>query len=261
MPVAALLACALAQAGTAGLEEASPALAEAFAHEVDKRLQLPAQDAADYAGLLREALRQFVPPDAEPQFAVLVDRSPQVQAVMLYWGSTADGWELVGASPASTGLPGRYEHFATPLGVFRHSPANPDFRAEGTRNEFGIRGYGRKGSRVYDFGWVPAAKGWGNRAMSVMRLQMHATDPDILEPRLGSAQSKGCVRIPASLNEFLDRHGVLDADYDELLSAGRRPWVLRADRQATGWAGRWLVIVDTWRLERPTWSPAPASGR
>ena len=68
-------------------------------------------------------------------------------------------------------------------------------------------GRGRKGTRVYDFGWVPAAKGWGNGAMSVMRLQMHATDPDQLERRLGTAQSKGCIRIPASLNEFISGRG------------------------------------------------------
>ena len=56
----------------------------------------------------------------------------------------------------------------------------------------------------------PLRKGGANGAMSVMRLQMHATDPDHLEQRLGTAQSKGCIRIPASLNEFIDRHGVLD---------------------------------------------------
>lgn len=46
-----------------------------------------------------------------------------------------------------------------------------------------------------------------------MRLQMHATDPDLLERRLGSAQSKGCIRIPASLNRLIDCYGVLDAEY------------------------------------------------
>ena len=46
-----------------------------------------------------------------------------------------------------------------------------------------------------------------------MRLQMHATDADRLEPLLGSARSKGCIRIPASLNRLLDHFGLLDADY------------------------------------------------
>ena len=137
---------------------------------------------------------------------------------------------------AATGLPGRYD----------------TNRAEGTKNKFGIRGYGRKGTRVYDFGWVPAAKGWGNGGMSVMRLQMHATDPDRLEPRLGTAQSKGCIRIPASLNELIDHYGVLDADYQEKIDDGRRLWVLRGDRTPTPWSGRYLVVVDSMSMRGPT---------
>lgn len=47
-----------------------------------------------------------------------------------------------------------------------------------------------------------------------IRLLLHATDPDYLEHRRGRPASKGCVRIPAAMNRFLDRHGVLDADYE-----------------------------------------------
>ena len=43
--------------------------------------------------------------------------------------------------------------------------------------------------------------------MGVLRLQMHATAPDPAEQTLGTPQSEGCVRIPALLNEFVDRHG------------------------------------------------------
>ncbi len=161
---------------------------------------------------------------------------------------------LVGAASVSTGSPGRFEHFETPLGVFNHSLNNLDFRAEGTKNKFGIRGCGRKGTRIYDFGWVPAAKGWGNGAMSVMRLQMHATDPNLLEQRLGTAQSKGCIRIPASLNELIDRYGVLDLDYLEKTDDGRRLWVLRSDRTPTLWPGRYLAVIDSMSGERPDWS-------
>ena len=136
---------------------------------------------------------------------------------------------------------------------------NPDYRAEGTKNRFGIRGYGRKGTRVYDFGWARAAKGWGNGAISVIRLQMHATDPDRLEQRLGTAQSKGCIRIPASLNEFIDRHGALDEDYQEKTDEGRRFWVLRGDRTPTPWSGSYLVVVDSMSNERPDWPAPPAA--
>jgi len=53
-----------------------------------------------------------------------------------------------------------------------------------------------------------------------MRFQMHATDPDKLEPVLGVRHSKGCVRIPAALNVFFDHHGILDADYEARVAAG-----------------------------------------
>ena len=237
--------------------DAAPAavpLAIEFEQAVASQLRPPPDVVAGYATRLQGALDGAGVRIERPRFVALVDRSPKVQALLLLWGSAGMVWRLVGAAPASTGLPGRYEHFATPLGVYDHSVANPDYRAEGTKNEFGIRGYGRKGARVYDFGWVPAVKGWGNGAMSVMRLQMHATDPDYLEQRLGTAQSKGCIRIPAALNEFIDRYGVLDEDYQEETDAGRRLWVLRGDRIPTPWAGRYLVVVDSMSSERPDWS-------
>ena len=240
-------------------EPAAIPLASEFEQDVAPRLRLPPDVVASYAARLRGALDSAGVRIERPQFVALVDRSPKVQALLLLWGSAGTVWQLVGAAPVSTGLPGRYEHFATPLGVFDHSVNNPDYRAEGTKNEFGIRGYGRKGRRVYDFGWVPAAKGWGNGAMSVMRLQMHATDPDHLEQRLGTAQSKGCIRIPASLNEFIDRNGVLDEDYQEDVADGRRLWVLRGDRPPTPWSGRYLVVVDSMSSERPDWSPRPTA--
>ena len=63
-----------------------------------------------------------------------------------------------------------------------------------------------------------------------MRLQMHATDPVLLEPHLGHAESKGCIRIPARLNRFIDRYGLLDADYAAALARGETLWVLAPDR-------------------------------
>jgi hypothetical protein len=132
-----------------------------------------------------------------------------------------------------------------------------DFRAEGTFNEFGIRGYGLKGMRVFDFGWVMGERGWGGGGMSPMRLQMHATDP-VLEKQLGIAHSSGCVRIPATLNRFLDRHGILDANYERAATTlGRQLSVLLADREPTPWAGRYLVTIDSERSTRPAWSPLP----
>lgn len=154
-----------------------------------------------------------------PQFVLRVDRNPKVQAALLFWGSGPAGWRLVGAAPVSTGLPGRFEHFTTPLGVFDHPMANPDFRAEGTKNKLGCRGYGVKGMGIYDFGWVEAPRGWGNGAMGVLRLQMHATDPDLAAPRSPKAGISGCCAP----------------------------------------TGCYMVVVDSERPERPLWSPEPVT--
>nr|MBP8310475.1 hypothetical protein [Burkholderiaceae bacterium] len=58
---------------------------------------------------------------------------------------------------------------------------------------------------------------------------------------------------------FLDRYGVLDADYEQAVAAGRSLWVLRADRQPVPWAGRYLVIIDSQVAERPLWAPLPGA--
>ncbi|MDD2544840.1 MAG: L,D-transpeptidase [Burkholderiaceae bacterium] len=234
-----------------------PPLAASFANEVHPRLGLPPDEQAAYGQRLQAALEAAGLRLSAPQFVVLVDRSPQVQAALLYWGDAASGWRLVGATPVSTGLPGRFAYFLTPLGVFPHTLAHPDFRAEGTKNPQGFRGYGRKGLRVYDFGWIAAQRTWGKRTPGELRLQMHATDPDLAEHRLGLPLSAGCVRIPATLNDFIDRHGLLDADYQRAVAAGQRLWVLRPDRTPTPTPGSYLVVIDTERTQRPDWSPRP----
>jgi len=199
--------------------------------------------------------------ELSPQYVVLVDRNPFIQAVAIYWMAPDGTFHFIGASPASTGKPGSFDHFITPTGVFEHTVANPDFRAEGTRNENGILGYGRKGMRVYDFGWQQAERGWGREGEATMRLQMHATDPELLERRLGTIQSKGCIRIPAALDTFIDRHAILDADYKQAIAAGQTFYVLSGAREPSPWSGRYLVIVDTGRTSRPSWSPLPGKRR
>lgn len=234
-------------------------MAAIYAARVAPRLVLPADQAQRYAVLLEESLGRAGLRALPGQYMVLVDRSPQVQAVFLYWRAPGALAQLIGASPASTGRPGRFDYFETPLGVFDHSTANLDYRAEGTKNKFGIRGYGVKGMRVFDLGWQSAPKGWGDQRVITMRLQMHATDPERLEPYLGSARSKGCIRIPASLNRLLDHYGLLDADYERALQAGagRRLWMLLPERQPVPGAGRYVVVVDSQLALRPPWSPAP----
>ena len=152
-------------------------LAPIFAREVKPRLNLPEEERGVYAGFLEAALTRADLVLATAQYILLVDRSPKVQAALLYWRDVEGRLHFIGASPASTGRRGGYEHFLTPLGVFEHTIAHLDFRAEGTRNEFGIRGYGVKGMRVFDFGWVIGERTWGAGGLSPMRLQVHATDP------------------------------------------------------------------------------------
>ncbi|VTU22169.1 hypothetical protein E5CHR_01335 [Variovorax sp. PBL-E5] len=238
----------------------SPAdLAQTYRDQVEMRLDPPADEALRYGVLALEALERAGIPPAHAQYVALVDRNPNVQAIFLYWLDSGSAPLLVGASPVSTGRGGDFDHFETPLGVFEHSISNPDFRAEGTLNARGIRGYGAKGMRVFDLGWQQAERLWGHGGTSTMRLQMHATDPELLESRLGSAQSKGCIRIPASLNRLLDRFGVLDEDYLSAAAEGLPMWVLPPAQTPVEGAGRYLIVVDTGRHERPAWSPKPGA--
>jgi hypothetical protein len=228
-----------------------------FRAEVEKRLEVPVADIRLYGRLAEAALAHSGTALTGPQYMAVVDRDPNVQALFVLWRSAGGEYVAIGASPVSTGRPGSFDHFETPLGVFAHTLDNLDFRAEGTRNENGIRGYGAKGMRVYDFGWQWVPRGWGDGAVSQMRLQMHATDPDLLEPRLGSAQSKGCVRIPASLNRLIDHYGLLDADYEQGVRQGRNLWMLDPQREPVSEPGRYLIVVESARQERPEWAPAP----
>ncbi|MBK7000065.1 MAG: L,D-transpeptidase [Rhodoferax sp.] len=245
-----------------------------FAVEVDRQLEVPVEDQQRYLALLELALMQANLTQPTPQTVetvetvetaqvvqavVLVDRNPNIQAAFVVLGTPGGYWSWLGASAISTGKTGSYEHFLTPTGVFPHTLDNPDFRSEGTRNKFRIRGYGVRGLRVFDFGWQMAERGWGVGGTSQMRLQMHATDPDRLESRLGSVQSEGCIRISAKLNSFLDSHGILDASYQKAIADGQDLWVIKPNQQTIATPGRYLVIVDSQSTERPAWADAPAA--
>jgi hypothetical protein len=175
------------------------------------------------------------------------DRAPSAQQMVVMVAQPGGRWAVIGGTKVSTGQAGRRRYFITPTGVFVHGTGILDYRALGTFNENHIRGLGVKGMRVWDFGWHPAARGWTHDGTTVdIRLLMHATDPAKLESRLGRPASKGCIRIPATMNQYLDRHGVLDADQERaaVLDARFRA-VLRPDRDPTPLAGDLLVVVDS----------------
>jgi hypothetical protein len=181
-----------------------------------------------------------------PQILVVVDRNPGVQQLRLVLARTDAAWQDLGGSEVSTGEAGRRGYYVTPIGIFPHTDLILDWRAAGTFNSQHIRGLGRKGMRVWDFGWQEAARGWGTQDEGEIRLLMHATDPAYLEQRLGHPASKGCVRVPDAMNRFLDRHGILDADYERTARLDRRfAGLLLPDRIPTPLAGNMLVVVDS----------------
>jgi len=197
--LAALVSGAAEPSNTASLNELAKeatALCSAFVAEVTERLDVPPADVAAEVELLESALWRGGARIAEPQVVILVDRSPQVQAAMILLGAPGLGWEVVGTSSVSTGVPGRFDYFETALGAFEHALANPDFRAEGTKNELGIRGYGRKGMRVYDFGWA-----WSGQSAS-RRSGCPAREPMV--SRLSQIKSECGLALTNARNDGID---------------------------------------------------------
>ncbi|WP_254454892.1 L,D-transpeptidase [Acetobacter estunensis] len=182
------------------------------------------------------------------QVIAVVDRNPKVQrlALILALPDTTD-WMVIGSVKVSTGTAGRKYYYITPTGVFPNTTDRLGYRAEGTKNENGIRGIGAKGMRVWDFGWHNAVKGWLTKGETGdIRLEMHATDPQFLEWRLGHPASEGCVRIPATFNVFMDHHGLLDVEYEQAASYDPRfKALLPKDREPSPIAGEALVVVDS----------------
>jgi hypothetical protein len=194
----------------------------------------------------RAAIEAAGNPIEYPQLILVVDRNPRVQQMRIVVARPDGPWLVIGGTRVSTGQRGRRDYFLTPTGVFLHTDLILDWRAEGTFNENHIRGLGVKGMRVWDFGWQTATRGWGEPGESEIRLLLHATDPRYLEPRLGRAASKGCVRIPAAMNVFLDRHGVLDRDYESAAQTDDRfAALLLPDRTPTPLAGNAMVVIDS----------------
>ena len=234
------------------------ALPEIFKAEVGG-VALEPKLLAAYQGQAKRLLQAGGQKLDRDQFVVFVDRSPLAQnfVLFLYDAKTAQ-FQFVGASKVSTGSSKR-NHFLTPVGVFENSLVHFSFRAQGTPNKSGVRGYGAKGSRVWDFGIVQTRAGWANPNYSQpIHFLMHATDPKRLEPRLGQQDSKGCVRISAALNSFLDRHAVLDQAYEAQAAKPSVRAILRTDRTTTPFSGRYLIVGDS-QAEYPERLVLPAA--
>lgn len=234
-----------APAESAGPEAAR--LRDAMLAEVPGAAIPPRAQADRWIELAREAVAAAGQRPEGAELAVLADRAPSVQRIALLLLRAEGPWEVLAAAPAATGQSGRRGYFITPTGVYVNDGTIPGYRALGTRNAQGIRGLGAQGMRVWDFGWVRAPRGWAEDGSEAeIRFLLHATDPDILEPRLGRPGSQGCVRIGGAMNRFLDRHGVLDAELERIAARDERTAaLLPPDRTPTPIAGRMLIVVDS----------------
>ena len=225
-------------------------LQDALTHEVPRLVPRTAASDAAWIALARAETASAEMVIDRPQLLVVVDRNPLVQQLAIVLARPDGDWQTVGGTKVSTGSAGRFDHYITPRGVFRLTDAVLGYRAEGTLNENGICGLGAKGMRVWDFGWQVAMKGWnagpGKPDRTPIRLMMHATDPARLEQRIGHPASQGCIRIPSAMNRFLDRHGVLDSEYERLAATDVRfRSLLLPGREPTPLAGNTLVVVDS----------------
>lgn len=175
------------------------------------------------------------------QYFLLVDRNPKAQiATLSFFDAEDKSINIIVAEKVSTGNPKKIGYYETPVGVFKNLPDNMSYRALGTKNKKGWRAFGVKGSRVWDLGWQKS-RNFKNPDINI-RMLIHATDPDHGEKRLGIQDSKGCIRISAKLNKFLDYYGILDAEFEKTI---KRKYVLLKDRETAQFAGSIIVVVDS----------------
>ncbi|MEJ8835997.1 hypothetical protein [Ramlibacter sp. AN1133] len=204
-------------------------LARRYTALVDRQLKVPANEVLIYGGLAENELAGFREPLTGPQYMLVVDACPAVQTAFLFWRLLPGRYELIGASPASTGNPEQAGCVQTPQGVFAQAQVE----------------YGRRlTSRVYDFGRQRTRT--SARGFADLRLQARAATGRT-GALLGQVQSDGCILLPPGLVAFLDQFGVLDD--------GRKEGVTPTG-EALPFAGRYLVVIDSERDERPEWAVA-----
>jgi hypothetical protein len=191
----------------------------------------------------------------QPQLVLIVDRAPGAQLLAMTLAQPNGDWHILGTRHVSTGKPGRLQHFRTPVGVLLNDGSEIGYRAQGTFNQYHIRGLGVKGMRVWDFGWQTSDDWRRPGATMAVRVEMHATDPTVLEERIGRADSEGCIRLPDQLNRFLDHHGIIDAAIESLgqTDSGYRA-LLSPYLNPTPLAGDAVIVVDS---AQPSARPYP----
>lgn len=205
-------------------------VAEQFERRVATRLRTPKGDEERlYTCLAELHLLSEQQALIEPQYLLLVDRNPHVQSALLAWRLASGAWKWLGAVPVSTGIPNGDGQAETPRGLFDQSQPRA----------------GDRRPRTYDFRWQRAFQAGAPDGSRSVRLE--AADRK-RERQLGiRCTTDGCILLPASMAEFLDEFGLLDGD--------EPPQPLR--RQVP-YRGRYLLIIDSEREDRPDWSLARA---
>jgi hypothetical protein len=209
-------------------------LAQRYRDHVDRRLVIPADQVGLYCGALEEDLIDHEDALRQPQYLLMVDSNPNVQAALLFWRLMPGHHQLIGASPVSTAGPVPPSRLNCAQGLYDQARVRPAAAvARGSR-------------RIYEF----ESRGDAGPARSHRQLQARAAQGRSAQS-LGSALSDGCILLPASLIAFLDEYGVLDA----AAHAGNG----RANRAVLPFPGRYLLMLDSDRDDRPPWSPCPAA--
>lgn len=212
-------------------------LREQYRRDVVPRLAMPADEVRLYGGIAELQLYNVGRELLQPQYLLVIDSNPYVQAAMLFWRLLPGSYELVGASPVSTSAAKGGEINAV-QGLFEQGQA-------GNVDGSCARTCGRGKQRIYDFAWQPTNQGFAAPGIADLRVQVRGADARA-QRRLGTPCPEGCILLPASLISFLDEYGILD---DGLPG--------RAQRHVLPYRGRHLMLVDSEREERPEWSPAP----
>ncbi|HWI82961.1 hypothetical protein [Ramlibacter sp.] len=207
-------------------------LARHYRLAVVQRLQVPAVDVRLYGAIADMQLLNERQPLLEPQYVLLVDRNPHVQAAFLFWRLLPGSYALIGASPVSTR---RARDGVEAAGLLERAGILDGQGVCATRCIEAARG-------VYDFAWERAGGGSA-------RVQLRGAGREA-EGRLGRPCTDDCILVPATLIAFLDEYGVLDAGD---AAPARQPRALLPYR------GRHLLLIDSGRDDRPEWSPAPAA--
>jgi hypothetical protein len=227
-----LSAAAAAALGPIGVRAAGVCtprdLARRYGTLVERQLQVPENEAIIYGGLAENEIAGAQQALLGPQYMLVVDSCPAVQAAFLFFRLLPGRYDLVGAAPASTGDPEQAGCLATPCGVFPQSQVEYSPRLS---------------SRVYDFGRQRARRG-PTGAFEALRLQARAASGR-RGALLGKPQSDGSILLPPDLIAFLDEFGVLDDGRQEALTPAG---------EALPFAGSYLVVVDSERDERPDWA-------